>query len=357
MEQRRDSRGALPLLIAAVGGIALAAAAAAAWSLRPAPAAAPAVARFTHSLPAGQSITLPATRHVVAVSHDGQQMVYVTDAGLQLRSMSSLDVRTIRGTEGLGAVTTPVFSPAGDAIAFWTPLDRTIKRVPVAGGEAVSIVAADDPYGMSWDGDHLLFGQGAKGIMRVRADGGVPEVLASVGSNEEAHGPQLLPGGAHILFTVATGTGADRWDTANIVVQSLSSGKRTVVIAGGTDARYVPTGHLVYGRSDTRFGNGTLFAVPFDTAADGDHGTCAARHRRYQDFGEPNVRRIAVRLVCERHARLPSGLTGRTRIWQAAAGLGRSLRKNRAAPDGAERLSRDTGVTGRRANRDGGGDR
>ena len=255
-----------PLLIAAVGGIALAAAAAAAWSLRPAPAAAPAVARFTHSLPAGQSITLPATRHVVAVSRDGQQMVYVTDAGLQLRSMSSLDVRTIRGTEGLGAVTTPVFSPAGDAIAFWTPLDRRIKRVPVAGGEAVSIVAADDPYGMSWDGDHLLFGQGAKGIMRVRADGGVPEVLASVGSNEEAHGPQLLPGGAHILFTVATGTGADRWDTANIVVQSLSSGKRTVVIAGGTDARYVPTGHLVYGRSDTRFGNGTLFAVPFDTA-------------------------------------------------------------------------------------------
>ena len=260
----RQSRR-VPLLIVTVSGIAMAAAAAA-WSLRPAPAAAPAVARFTHSLPAGQSITLPATRHVVAVSNDGRQIVYVTDAGLQLRSMSSLDVRTIRGTEALGAVTTPVFSPAGDAIAFWTPLDQTIKRIPVAGGEAVSIAAAGDPYGMSWDGDHLLFGQGAKGIVRVRADGGVPEVLASVGSNEEAHGPQLLPGGAHILFTVATGTGADRWDTANIVVQALSSGKRTVVIAGGTDARYVPTGHLVYGRSDTRFGNGTLFAVPFDTA-------------------------------------------------------------------------------------------
>ena len=256
----------MPLLIAAVSGVAIAAAGAAAWSMRPAPAAAPAVARFTHSLPAGQSITLPATRHVVAVSNDGQQMVYVTDAGLQLRAMSSLDVRTIRGTEALGAVTTPVFSPAGDAIAFWTPLDRTIKRVPIAGGEAVSIVAADEPYGMSWDGDHLLFGQGANGIVRVRADGGVPEVLASVGPDQEAHGPQMLPGGDHILFTVATGTGADRWDTANIVVQSLSSGKRTVVITGGTDARYVPTGHVVYGRSDTSFGSSTIFAAPFDVS-------------------------------------------------------------------------------------------
>jgi serine/threonine-protein kinase len=261
----RQSRR-VPWLIAAVSGTAIATAAAAAWWVRPAPATPPAVARFTHSLPAGQSITLPATRHVVAVSRDGQQMVYVTDEGLQLRSMSGLDVRTIRGTEALGAVSTPVFSPAGDVIAFWTPLDRTIKRIPVAGGEAVSIAATDDPYGMSWDGDHLLFGQGAKGIMRVRADGGLPELLASVGNGEEAHGPQMLPGGDHILFTVATGTGADRWDTANIVVQSLSSGKRTVVITGGTDARYVPTGHLVYARSDTVFGNGTIFAAGFDPA-------------------------------------------------------------------------------------------
>jgi eukaryotic-like serine/threonine-protein kinase len=259
----RQSRR-VPWLIAAVGGVTIAAVAGAAWSFRPIPVATVSVARFTHSLPAGQSITLPAARHVVAVSRDGQQLAYVTGDGLQLRSMSSLDVRTIRGTEALGAVTTPVFSPKGDAIAFWTPLDRTIKRIPVAGGEAVSIAAADDPYGMSWDGDQLLFGQGTKGIMRVRADGGRPELLASVGNGVEAHGPQMLPGGDQILFTVASGTGADRWDTANIVVQSLSSGKRTVVITGGTDARYVPTGHLVYARSDTRFGSGTVFAASFD---------------------------------------------------------------------------------------------
>ena len=42
------------------------------------------------------------------------------------------------------------------------------------------------------------------------------------------------------------------------VVQSLSSGVRKPVLQGGNDARYVPTGHLVYAMGDA------LFAVPFD---------------------------------------------------------------------------------------------
>ena len=48
------------------------------------------------------------------------------------------------------------------------------------------------------------------------------------------------------------------WDNAQIVVQSLDSGQRKVVVQGGTDARYVSTGHLIYVRQ------GTLLAVPFD---------------------------------------------------------------------------------------------
>jgi serine/threonine-protein kinase len=64
-----------------------------------------------------------------------------------------------------------------------------------------------------------------------------------------------LPGSDAVLFTLASG---DRWNEAQIVVQSLSSGARRVLIEGGRDARYVSTGHLVYAR------NGTLFAVPFD---------------------------------------------------------------------------------------------
>ena len=70
--------------------------------------------------------------------------------------------------------------------------------------------------------------------------------------------PQVLPGGGAILFTSLPSTGAVRWDTAQIVVQSIGSDDRTVVWRGGRDARYVPTGHLLYAQGTT------LFGVPFD---------------------------------------------------------------------------------------------
>ncbi len=77
-----------------------------------------------------------------------------------------------------------------------------------------------------------------------------------VEAGQIAHSPQLLPGGRAILFTLAARLG--EWDTAQIVVQSLDSGRRHVVVERGADARYVPTGHLVYAL------DGTLLAVPFD---------------------------------------------------------------------------------------------
>src|SRR6185295_14515204 len=49
-----------------------------------------------------------------------------------------------------------------------------------------------------------------------------------------------------------------RWDKARIVVQSLKSGERKTLIEGGSDARYSPTGHLVYAVS------GRVFAIAFD---------------------------------------------------------------------------------------------
>ncbi len=61
-----------------------------------------------------------------------------------------------------------------------------------------------------------------------------------------------------MLFTLTTATGPTRWDQAQIVVESLESSERKVVILGGSDARYVPTGHLVYAFE------GVLFAIAFD---------------------------------------------------------------------------------------------
>ena len=77
---------------------------------------------------------------------------------------------------------------------------------------------------------------------------------------ELAHGPQMLPGGRELLFTIGSGSTTDRWDKGQIVVQSLTTGERKVVIQGGSDARYLPTGHMVYASG------ATVFAVGFDLA-------------------------------------------------------------------------------------------
>ncbi len=45
-----------------------------------------------------------------------------------------------------------------------------------------------------------------------------------------------------------------------MVAQSLSTGKRTLLIEGGSDVRYLPAGYLVYAVADS------LFAVAFDIA-------------------------------------------------------------------------------------------
>ena len=190
-------------------------------------------------------------------------MAYLANGRLYLRSMSELEARAIAGrpagpTSTSSFVTSPVFSPDSQSVAFWSSADQTLKKVVVGGGAAVTICRADQPFGVSWGTDGIVFGQPDKGIMRVSANGGTPEVLVGVKDGEQAYGPQILPGGETVLFTLATGTAAERWDQAQIVTHSLRSGERKTLVDGGSDGRYVPTGHLVYAVG------GIVFAVPMD---------------------------------------------------------------------------------------------
>ena len=85
-------------------------------------------------------------------------------------------------------------------------------------------------------------------------DGGTPEHVVKVEAEQFAHGPQLLPGGDAVLYARQRG----RLGDGAIIAQSLETGRRHTILEPGTDARYVPTGHLVY-----TLGN-TLLAVAFD---------------------------------------------------------------------------------------------
>jgi Tol biopolymer transport system component len=230
-------------------------------------------------------------RQVVSIAPDGSQFVYVANNSLYVKGIKDKEARLLEGTGS--NVTNPVFSPDGQSIAFWSGQDQTLKRLPVTGGTSQTICPAANPHGMSWSADDtILFGQGANGIRRVRATGGTAETIIAVKSDELAHGPQLLPDGQSILFTLASTVGnaargippelqtavnnarnrgndetaiqaslnaALIWDNARITVQSLKGGEPRTLLERGRDARYAASGHLVYAAG------GALMAVPFDT--------------------------------------------------------------------------------------------
>ena len=223
------------------------------WSVaRPEP---PVVARFEHELPDGQSFGSTG-RPITALSPDGRAFVYNTPDGLYLRAIGELDARLIPGTAS--SLTSPVFSPDGQTVGYWDRAATELKRIAISGGAPVTITAApDNPFGVTWESDGtILYGQ-EDGIWHVPDTGGTPELLIPAEEGERLHGPQMLPGGEWVLFTFRpAGTGA--WDEAQIVVESLTTGERETLIPGGRDARYVATGHLVYGL------DGVILAVPFD---------------------------------------------------------------------------------------------
>jgi eukaryotic-like serine/threonine-protein kinase len=243
---------AIPIALTAV--VVAAATAAIVWNLRPIKTGG--LTRFSFVLPEGQRLTRGG-RHLIALSPDGANLVYVADNQLYLRAMAEKEPRPIEGTNL--DPDTPFFSPDGRWLAFHSGAENKFKKIPITGGLAVTICDSPLPYGASWSFDNqILFGGGPAGILRVSANGGKPETVVSVKPNEFALGPQLLPGGNAILFTLANDTSADRWDKAQIIVQSLKSGARRTVLEGGSDARYAPTGHILYTSSST------LLAFPFD---------------------------------------------------------------------------------------------
>ena len=223
----------------------------AAWSLWPTPAPNP-VNRFAYSIPDDQTFRAP-DRNVMAASPDGRSFVYNMPEGLYLRTMEELEARLIPGTEEV--LTSPFFSPDGQSIGYWQ--EGELRRIAVSGGAAVVLCAAANPLGASWAVDDTVLFGGPDGVMRVSANGGMPELIIPV-EEEWVYGPQMLPDGDSVLFSVTSSVGLNRWDEAQIVAHSLGTGQRTVLLEDGSDARYVPTGHLVYAFEDR------LFAVPFD---------------------------------------------------------------------------------------------
>jgi serine/threonine-protein kinase len=206
----------------------------------------------------------PPDRTAMALSPDGRTLVVRSAAGsgsqLFLRRLDQLETMPIPGTQGADS---PFFSPDGTWIGFWANGELRKLRAPDGPASAIARVpgagSAPRIFGASWgEGDVIVFAT-ADGLWRVPASGGRPERVTMLNDAEYAHYlPQTLPGGDAVLFTLARTR--FRWDDAQIVVRSLATGQQMILLDDGADARYVPTGHVVFVR------RGTLMAAPFDLA-------------------------------------------------------------------------------------------
>jgi eukaryotic-like serine/threonine-protein kinase len=216
------------------------------------------VVRYEIQLPARGFIDAPA----VAMSPDGRRLAYAVFADnepIRVRSIDSQDAPALPGTEGAGS---PFFSPDGQWIGYVA--NGKLMKCPLAGGtpQAMAAGIALAGRGATWapDGTIYFTPSPSGGLWKVPAKGGtaVPVTQPNASAGENSHRwPQILPDGKHLLFTIRTEQIAS-FDDAKIAVLSTETGKWRVVLEGGTCPRFLPDGHLLFGRG------GALYEVPFD---------------------------------------------------------------------------------------------
>jgi serine/threonine-protein kinase len=259
MASSSPARRRTPRLAWAVAAIAAALAVAATtyalWSARSVEP--PQVMRF--SAPNTISVRSAEVYGTIAISPDGRVLVYSADTGgsrrLFRRPIDQFEASAIEGSDGGGQ---PFFSPDGKWVGFFAR--QKLWKIPLSGGQPTELARAARSRGGEWldDGTIVFCPYFYSGIERVPSSGGPVTVVSKVdrAAGERSHRwPHALPGGKAILYSIGLGSS---WDNARVVAHDLETGERKVVLNGGTDARYVPTGHLIYVRGTS------LHAVAFD---------------------------------------------------------------------------------------------
>jgi serine/threonine-protein kinase len=261
------ARRATPIVAAALASAAVVGVTV--WALmRTTPASRP-VIRLQATPPATAPLYIDAIAPDVAVSPDGTRIAYlggVAPGQLYVRDLDQSEATPLAGVVGVRG---PFFSPDGEWIAYF--LSGALKKVSVHGGPSVTICVecANGNRGASWSTDDtIVFSPvgGNQGLRRVPAAGGDPVTLTTPDTGQLHLWPEFLPGAQALLFTIQAAGGIEN---AVIVVRDLKTGEQKILVRGGSQPHYVPSGlgspkreggHLVYGVA------GTLRVVGFDLA-------------------------------------------------------------------------------------------
>jgi serine/threonine protein kinase len=196
----------------------------------------------------------------VAVSPDGRRVAYVGANGtIFVRALDQLEPTALTR---LGLPRGLFFSPDGQWIGFFDAA-IALRKVAVTGGAPITLCRITGPArGATWGRDDTVVfatNDPASGLMRVPAGGGDPVTLTRPNrQNDEGDHlwPEALPEGKAVLFTIVPATSSI--ENARIAILDLQRGTQKVLLDRGTDAHYLPSGHIVYAQG------GTARAVAFD---------------------------------------------------------------------------------------------
>jgi serine/threonine-protein kinase len=198
------------------------------------------------------------TRDLV-IAPGGERIAYRGVDQILIRALA--EMRPIALT-GVGATSGLFMSPDGQWVGFAS--GGQLKKIAASGGAPSPLTSLDGGLrGATWgrDGTIVLATSAATGLARISADGGETTILTTP---DPARGemdhlwPEFLPDGNAVLFTITAATGG--LDANRIAIVELSTRAVTVLPLHGTRARYVASGHLIYGA------NGAVQAVPFEAA-------------------------------------------------------------------------------------------
>jgi serine/threonine-protein kinase len=241
-------------LVAAAGLLAAAAVGASVWVIgRP---TAPRVVRLDFATAGASALSISGASPDLAITRDGSHVVFRGRNGLFVRALNQLTV-----TQLAGRAINPFVSPDGQWVGFFG--QGGLWKVAISGGPPVGVSATipATARGATWneEGTIVYAIAGVGGLYRVPAAGGEPTRLTTpdVKRGEGFHfWPEFLPGGDALLFTILP---PDLNPAAGqIALLDLRTHAQMVVIHGGTHARYVSSGYLVYAAG------GALRAVAFD---------------------------------------------------------------------------------------------
>ena len=208
--------------------------------------------------PLGYGVTAGLDQTLIALSPDGKKLVFVGRAAqgtqLYLREMDGLEITPIAGTEG---VNHPFFSPDSNWVGFLTQDDR-VKKISLRGGGPITLCQAPTLIRATWTHDGMIYFGSDQGrvLNSVPASGGMPTTIVDMKPFEGTLG-EILPDGQSALVMIQAPNSVND-DSSSIHALSLETLEKKLLIEGGYDARYVPSGHLLFARA------GVLMAVPFD---------------------------------------------------------------------------------------------